>query len=352
MPELSSWDVISGADQGQLILAVDFPAVGRPEASFADLAEKMGSHWAEYCVLQTVPPDGRVDRGSSGQDYLRPWVEEIWSDGRPVAAVLGYCAGGVHAAAIAGQVGRWQRPAPAVVLFDPQVDAAVLADEMCVQLERMLGSLLPSGQAEEAGKKAAELAGASVGDLFDLADSVVGLFRQMAAPAFDRLGLSVAGRTQAVSLFQSFMSYLAVTAHLDPGSAWKSSAAVLSAEYVTIARQDPAETGIFGRMVTVDASHAGLLRSEATVQPVLEQLKNNDDSSARLEAVRSIWRDVLDVSEVDDDVAFLDAGGNSLLLVALVEKLSDACGRMIKTRDVLRAQTIKGQAGFLAPPSE
>jgi len=76
-----------------------------------------------------------------------------------------------------------------------------------------------------------------------------------------------------------------------------------------------------------------------------------DDSAVRLETVRSIWRDVLGVSEIEDDVTFLDAGGNSLLLVALVEKLSDACGRTLKTMDVFRAQTVKGHAALLAPPS-
>ncbi|HTU08698.1 MAG TPA: hypothetical protein VMG13_24340, partial [Trebonia sp.] len=267
-----SWDVVSGSGRGEVILAVDFPAAGRPEANFTDLADNVGAHWSQYSLLQTVPPAGSVDRNSPGRHYLRSWVEEIRADGRPVAAVLGYCAGGVHAAAIAGEVGRWQRPVPQVILFDPQVDARVLADEMCVQLQRMLSSLLPADQAAEAKKKATDLAAANVGDLFDLADAVVGLFRQLAAPAFERLGLSEAGRTHVVSLFQSFMSYLAVTADLDPSSAWKSSSAVLSAEYVAIAGQDPAETGIFGRMVTVDASHADLLRSKSTVQRVLEQM--------------------------------------------------------------------------------
>jgi glutamate racemase len=64
--------------------------------------------------------------------------------------------------------------------------------------------------------------------------------------------------------------------------------------------------------------------------------------------VRSIWCDVLDVNDVEDDVAFFDAGGNSMLVVALVEKLSDASGRMLKTRDVLRAPSIKAQAELLA----
>jgi hypothetical protein len=269
MPELSSWDMIWGPGQGEVILAVDFPSVGRPEASFTDLAENVGSRWSEYSVLQTVPAGGRIDRNTSGQDYIRPWVEQIRADGRPVTAVLGYCAGGVHAAAIAEEVGRWQRPAPRVILFDPQFDARVLANEMCLQLQRMLGSLLPADQAGDARKRA-DLAAADGGDLFDLADAVASLFRELAAPAFDRLGLSAAGRTQAVTLFRSFMSYLAVTTRLDVSGTWKNSPAVLSAEYATIAGQDPVETGMFGRLVTVDSSHADLLRSESTAQQILE----------------------------------------------------------------------------------
>jgi len=73
-----------------------------------------------------------------------------------------------------------------------------------------------------------------------------------------------------------------------------------------------------------------------------------NDASVRLEIVRSIWCDVLDVSDIEEDVAFFDVGGNSLLVVALVEKLSDACGHMLKTRDVLRAPSIKEQAELLA----
>jgi hypothetical protein len=275
MPELSSWDVISGAGRGEVILAVDFPAATRPEAVFKDLAENMGAHWSGYSVLQTVPSAGRVERNSPGQDYILPWVDDIRVDGRPVAAVLGYCAGGVHAAAIAGEIGRWQQPAPQVILFDPQVDAGVLADEMCMQLERMLSSLLSAGEAEAAAGDARKVAAGNSGDLFDMADTVVDLFRQRSAPAFDRIGLSKAGRAHAVGIFQSFMSYLAVTANLDPRTAWKNSSAVLSAEYTAISGQDPAETGIFGRMATVDASHADLLRSESVVQMVLWQMKNN-----------------------------------------------------------------------------
>jgi glutamate racemase len=73
-----------------------------------------------------------------------------------------------------------------------------------------------------------------------------------------------------------------------------------------------------------------------------------DDPAARLELVRSVWREVLAADDVDDDTGFFDAGGNSLLLVALVEELSRASGRTFKTMEVFRAGNIAGQADLLA----
>jgi hypothetical protein len=72
-----------------------------------------------------------------------------------------------------------------------------------------------------------------------------------------------------------------------------------------------------------------------------------DDPAARLELVRSVWQELLD-DEVDDDTGFFDAGGNSLLLVALVEELNKAAGHTFKTMEVFRAGSIAGQARLLA----
>jgi len=364
MPEASSWDVISDGGNSEVILAVDFPAAGRVEATFTDLAENIGSRWSQYQILQTVPPTGRSDRDASGQDYIQRWTREIRAGGRRVAAVFGYCAGAVYTAMIAEEVGRWQQPAPKVIVFDPQVGDGPLSEEMYREMYRVLGSLLSAEKVEDAKKKAADLVAAGDGDLFDLADALTGFFREMASPAFDRLGLSDTGRTQIVGLFQDYLSWLSATTYFDPSRTWKSATAILSTEHVANAGQNPATTTEFGRIITIDTTHAGVLRSESTAQKVFEQTipgssteervpessVNIDlnDASVRLEIVRSIWCDVLDVSDIEEDVAFFDVGGNSLLVVALVEKLSDACGHMLKTRDVLRAPSIKEQAELLA----
>jgi hypothetical protein len=84
--------------------------------------------------------------------------------------------------------------------------------------------------------------------------------------------------------------------------------------------------------------------------PVLDPSSDIDlsDPSVRLEVVRSAWQEVLGTTEIDDDTGFFDVGGDSLLLVALVEQLSKASGRMLKTMEVFRAGCIQNQAALLA----
>ncbi|WP_084729577.1 condensation domain-containing protein [Streptacidiphilus neutrinimicus] len=73
-----------------------------------------------------------------------------------------------------------------------------------------------------------------------------------------------------------------------------------------------------------------------------------DDPAARLELVRSIWREVLDTDDVADDVSFFESGGDSLLLVLLVERLGQASGREVRTMDLFRSPTVSAQAGLIA----
>jgi hypothetical protein len=71
-------------------------------------------------------------------------------------------------------------------------------------------------------------------------------------------------------------------------------------------------------------------------------------SSRELRLIRTLWREVLGVETVADDVNFFAAGGDSLLLVSLVELIRRATGQPVKTMDVLRAATVTGQAELVA----
>ncbi|ROP35583.1 condensation domain-containing protein [Saccharothrix texasensis] len=107
-------------------------------------------------------------------------------------------------------------------------------------------------------------------------------------------------------------------------------------------------------LAALRSSAADLARDPEDIvqnQPPADKIDLNDPA-ARLDLVRSIWREVLDTPEVADDVSFFDAGGDSLRLVILVERLSQASGRMLRTVDLFRAGTVRGQADLLAGPSD
>ncbi|MGW3963675.1 condensation domain-containing protein [Amycolatopsis sp. NPDC005003] len=116
---------------------------------------------------------------------------------------------------------------------------------------------------------------------------------------------------------------------------------------------------LFTEATTTELLEA-LRRSAAAIahdpeETVLNQAPVNqaelDDPAARLGLVRTIWQEVLKTDDVGDDVSFFDAGGDSLRLVVLVERLSQASGRMLRTVDLFRAGTVRGQAELLAAPA-
>ena len=276
MLEASSWEVLSGVGLGDLILGVDFPPLGRAEANFGDLLEKVGSQWERYDFLQTIPPTGRIDLRVPAQEYVRKWVEDIRWVGRPVKAVLGYCAGAVYAAAIADDVHHWQLTAPKVILFDPEDNAHIMVDEMCKEMYRRIdgfGRLLTAKETEDARDKVAELSESGSCDLFDLAVALASLYRETGSPAFSRLRLSDSRRNELVGLFESYMAWLSATAQINPGQVWKRSTAILSAEYVSVQKGYQTAPKKFHNIITVDGSHFDLLRSDCVAREVTDQMQ-------------------------------------------------------------------------------
>ncbi|MGX1477221.1 UNVERIFIED_CONTAM: aryl carrier-like protein [Streptomyces canus] len=75
---------------------------------------------------------------------------------------------------------------------------------------------------------------------------------------------------------------------------------------------------------------------------------NTLTAPADFELLRSLWREVLEIEEIADDLNFFDAGGDSLRLVALVERIRQETGLRVRTMDVLQAATVRGQADLLA----
>lgn len=130
------------------------------------------------------------------------------------------------------------------------------------------------------------------------------------------------------------------------------------AERLELSLDRPAD--LFEGTTLVDL-FAGLRRSAADLarfpeEPVLEPTTAvdgiADDPAARLDTVRALWREVLGVEEVADDVSFFEAGGDSLRLVILVERLNQVSGHALRTVDLFRAGTVRAQAELLAGPAK
>jgi hypothetical protein len=275
MPDYASWNVISEGESNRVILGVDFPAAGRAEASFTELAPGLGS---EFGFLQTVAPLLSPDQRVSGDTYTRAWIDDARRSGWQVAAVLGYCLGSVYATAIAESISAWQDAAPKIILFDPlRSDIRLLGLETRKVISRF-GPLLSKDEVELAEKRIDEITTPEPGvpaDLAEAAVALVALYREIGLPAFGRLGLKDVRKNEMIRLFESYISWTSVAAQVDPMRSWKKSTAIMSTEYVRQSRGDESANiwaSIFGEVIALDVAHGDLLRSESTVKVILGQV--------------------------------------------------------------------------------
>lgn len=273
MPTASSWDVISGTDSDRVILGVDFPAAGRDEAGFAELAAGLGKG---YRFLQTIPPRVSPDRRVVGDAYTEPWIEQARQAQWQVVAVIGYCVGSMYAAPIADRIAEWQQPGPKVILLDPlPADVRLLAMEMHKIIGR-LAPLLSADEVENAKHATEELVEAEPRDITGRAIALVDLYRKLGSVVFGRLGLDDRRREEMIQLFASYMSWISGAAAVDPTAAWNRGTAIMSAEYVKQTTKDvsaEAGDGLIGNTMIFDVAHRDLLRSDCTIKAVRYQLE-------------------------------------------------------------------------------
>jgi hypothetical protein len=73
-----------------------------------------------------------------------------------------------------------------------------------------------------------------------------------------------------------------------------------------------------------------------------------DVDAQLVEQVRRIWEQVLDVASVPLDVSFFTAGGDSLLLILLLEELNALADGRIEAADLFQHTTVLAQADLVA----
>src|SRR5258708_38722188 len=109
-----AWTHISGSGGDSVVLAVDFDGSGRREATFRDLVKLLPE---DLDVWHAVPPEDSHVPGLPPEHYVDWWRG---GTGRPVRAVLGYCAGSVYASALADALEADRGARPPGVLFHPR----------------------------------------------------------------------------------------------------------------------------------------------------------------------------------------------------------------------------------------
>lgn len=255
-----AWKTLSGDEDGGdghgLTLAVDFTTSGRGQAQFADLAGILAPHTAAT-VWASVPPPADADVAHDGEAYLDWWLGEVRDSGRHVEAVLGYCAGAVHAAALAERIAEWQHDAPQLLLFDPELpNTAGLYHDFHAAGDTLAGLLTPEELAEfhAAGQRLEARYGD--GELPAAGAELAAVFTAAVGTAAERLELDDDIRDELAGAFDSLVGYLTAATTLDPLPAWSAATAL-----TTSAPAHPV-----GRELRQDTPHDDLLRDPATAR--------------------------------------------------------------------------------------
>ncbi|MFE2285481.1 amino acid adenylation domain-containing protein [Streptomyces sp. NPDC059443] len=89
------------------------------------------------------------------------------------------------------------------------------------------------------------------------------------------------------------------------------------------------------------------LENSVLTTPSQTQPAGTASSADLADQVAAVWSEVLEAGDVPYDVNFFDAGGDSLLLIVLMERLSELTGRELDAADLFEHSTIDAQIEFL-----
>jgi hypothetical protein len=239
--DLTNWRQLSDGGP-DLIPCLDFPG-GRVTASFTDLAAGLP---AAGCFLQLAQASSGPLTARAGQ-----WAAELTAVGRPVRAVLGFCAGGplaVHLAEAIAATG----PPPMVILFDAIITTGEsLASQFTTAVESSAKHLTAD---EMAGARdlAEELVAAYPDDMARIAAALADRYGQLMRAVAGRLSLPGFLVQELTSGLTTYLDYLVLAGQGGFDTSTTTPLFVCSSSY-----ELPAE-GV--RAVALDIDHTVLLR--------------------------------------------------------------------------------------------
>jgi hypothetical protein len=273
MVETTAWKALNegGTDASGVVLAVDFPFTGRPEAGFGDLVSKLDGGRS---LWESVPPVNGAETGLTGAGYVDRWLAGVWANGWAVHAVLGYCAGSVYASSLAdGLAADNPGGRPKLVLFDPETPDATTVYWQFHKVIDGLGAVLRPGEVTEAQQEGQRIS-QETGDLALLGERLLSVFHRAGVVAFDRVGLDAARREEFTATVSAFMSYLVAAVTIDVGAGWSFATAISSRTSMNGLNLVPPEDrpGMVAREIRFDIEHADLLRDPDVVRACTELL--------------------------------------------------------------------------------
>jgi hypothetical protein len=195
--ELTNWRQLS--DRGpDLIPCLDF-AGGRAAAGFADLAAGVP---VDACFLHFRQASAGPLAACVGH-----WADELLATGRPVRAVLGYCAGTALATRLADAVAL-TGPPPIVVLLDAvPTTGDSLAGQFTLALESNARHLT-ADELAAANSLPEQLMETCPDDLPRMAAALADRYNLLMGAVADRLSVRGSLRQELIGTFSAYLDYL------------------------------------------------------------------------------------------------------------------------------------------------
>ncbi|WP_158839822.1 hypothetical protein [Saccharothrix deserti] len=251
--ELTHWRQLS--DRGpDLVLCLDFPG-GRAAAGFADLAAGVP---VDACFLHL----GQAGSGSLDACVDR-WVAEALATGRPVRAVLGYCAGAALATCVADAVAK-SGPQPVTLLFDAvATTAGSLANQFTSALESS-AEHLTADELDGARALSEEMVEAHPDDLPRIAAALTDRYDSLMGAVTGRLSLNEFFRQELTRGFTGYVDYLLLAGE------GRFDTRTGTPLFLSSKDHEPPVDG--ARNVALDVGHADMLRDAEVHELVAELL--------------------------------------------------------------------------------
>jgi hypothetical protein len=251
--ELTNWRQLSdrGAD---LVPCLDFPGA-RAAAGFAELAAGVP---VDACFLHI----GQASAGPLTACVDR-WADELLATGRPVRAVLGYCAGTALATRLADAIAA-TGPPPMVVLFDAaSTTGGSLASQFTSVLESSARHLTADELADAYGLSE-QLVAAYPDDLPRIAAALTDRYDRLMRAVADRLSVHEFLRQELTGAFTAYLDYLLLASEGGFDMRTTTPLFLCSAGY-----EPPVESA---RTIVLDIGHADLLRAPRVHELVADLL--------------------------------------------------------------------------------